>query len=83
MISLVVGSFAGTAQGHSTWSPSCDMELVPSGTKVCGHTITPPSGHIQLGTDCLGKENWAAVFTNLFRNTSSLPVLLPMTLSDK
>ena len=34
--------------------------LVPSGTKVGGHTITPPSGHIQLGTDCLGKENWAA-----------------------
>ena len=34
--------------------------LLPSGSKIGSHTITPPSGHIPLGTGCLGKENWAA-----------------------
>ena len=34
--------------------------LVPSGQKVGGRTIKPPSGHIPLGTKCFGKANWAA-----------------------
>ena len=34
--------------------------LLPSGSKIGGHTILPPNGHIQLGRDCLGEKNWAA-----------------------
>ena len=34
--------------------------LVPSGSKAGDLTVTPPIGHIPLGTDCMGKKNWAA-----------------------
>ena len=34
--------------------------LVPSGSKAGDLTVTPHIGHIPLGTDCMGKKDWAA-----------------------